>query len=860
MGYKMTYAKFRYLIYLFIFAYFSVSVFVYHKSAEKAILDHVVHQIKHEMFDMNNALSDYIYSDQVNFLKANIDNQIRTSDFVEDVIVTDSDKRVIISSVKSLIGEKYEKEILDIVSINKLNVDRGSSFYTTIVYDKKTTRDVYYLIFKLKKKVAGNMILNKLKGYVLTFVVLLIIIFLLIVKITNMFVSTPIQQLIAFTKDDKLKLKKYALSDMNILKDTLQKSFNDLKEEKLYSQAIVNSQRDIVIITNGTELTDANESFFNFFKQFSSLEEFKKYHDCICDYFEDSDIDDYITYKEKTNSRWIKKILNDPGTSYFATISMGGEKYIFSLSAKSLSIGEGQRYVVALKDVTLAEKYKQNLEVLIQDEITSRLETEHKYRYLFDTLNEGVVVHSFDENKMPTRFVEVNDKMCDMFGYTRDELYELTPQDISTEDSLNEMPDVATLIHQEGIARFEVKLKTKKGEEIICELTSKIVDFMGKSMVYTTIKDVTNEKELVEEIDKQQKLLIQQSKLADMGSMISAIAHQWKQPLNIISLSAAELDMFYEDDEVIKEVYENVINQVKFMSDTINDFRSFFSPSKEKHYFSIIESIRNLIRILLPKIKTEDIAINIEGDENIKAYGFRNEFMQVVMNLINNARDAINDNEIEEGVINITVSQEQDIVITKISDNAGGIPDEYMPDKVFEPYFTTKNDKGTGIGLSMSKTIIERYMNGIINVYNIDDGAEFIISLPAIDENTENGSAKEKIGVLFVEDEKITMEKMSALLDKYFETVVTAENGEKGLENFKKNKDLISVVVTDIDMPVMNGMEMSAEIKNIAPEVPIIVLTALKEDVIKKKNFEKVLDKPVNIRKLVSTIKGLIDL
>jgi signal transduction histidine kinase len=226
---------------------------------------------------------------------------------------------------------------------------------------------------------------------------------------------------------------------------------------------------------------------------------------------------------------------------------------------------------------------------------------------------------------------------------------------------------------------------------------------------------------------KQLELIQQQSKLASMGEMIGAIAHQWRQPLNTIATSIQNLKYDYKEGKLNNEDFiDNFIQKnkktIKFMSKTIDDFRSFFRVDKEKVDFKVKEATQAVIDMQSAQLKDHHIKVNISGEEFL-INGFLNEYQQVILNIINNAKDALIDAHIENPIINITLKNKKIL----IQDNAGGIPNNII-DRIFEPYFTTKEQgKGTGIGLYMSKMIIENNMGGTLSVKNGNGGALFVI-------------------------------------------------------------------------------------------------------------------------------------
>ena len=246
-------------------------------------------------------------------------------------------------------------------------------------------------------------------------------------------------------------------------------------------------------------------------------------------------------------------------------------------------------------------------------------------------------------------------------------------------------------------------------------------------------------KEATTVIHNQDMQLIQQSRMAVMGDMMNAIIHQWKQPLSIISVSnsATELYLSYDniDKNLIFQNVTNITNQIENMNNTMNDFRDFFI-SKPKANYNINNSIHDVLKLTKSVFIIKNITINLNLEDDLYTIGYANEFNQVLINILNNARDVILEKNVSIKDIMIKSYKENDKVFVTITDLAGGIPDDII-DKIFDPYFTTKNyENGTGIGLNMSKTIIEK-VNGKLKVKNVitkrDNieykGAEFKIIL-----------------------------------------------------------------------------------------------------------------------------------
>lgn len=238
----------------------------------------------------------------------------------------------------------------------------------------------------------------------------------------------------------------------------------------------------------------------------------------------------------------------------------------------------------------------------------------------------------------------------------------------------------------------------------------------------------------VAELRQKDRLLIQQSRMAAMGEMLGNIAHQWRQPLNVLGLMVQQLQLFYEEGELTREnLDENTgkaMEIILHLSQTIDDFRDFYRPDKEKRLFSVNQVVAKTVSLVLESFREQGIIIDVTtiGDPQIS--GYPNEYAQVLLNILMNARDALVEHKVDDALISIHAFAEGGgTTVVTISDNAGGI-DEEIIGRLFDSYFTTKGpDKGTGIGLFMSKTIIEKNMGGSLTVRNIGTGAEFRIEV-----------------------------------------------------------------------------------------------------------------------------------
>jgi len=232
---------------------------------------------------------------------------------------------------------------------------------------------------------------------------------------------------------------------------------------------------------------------------------------------------------------------------------------------------------------------------------------------------------------------------------------------------------------------------------------------------------------------KKEKMLIQQSKMAAMGDMISLIAHQWRQPLNQMSYVLMNIDAAYEYKELTPEYLEEKVKEgtklLEYMSHTIDDFKNFFRPDKARSEEQISEVMRHTVSLVKKSLDAHKITLetDLQSDASLKVY--RNELLQVILNLITNAKDAVVMNHVLSPKIILTVIEEKEYIEITVCDNGGGVADD-IKEKIFEPYFSTKGEqRGSGLGLYMAKTIVEEHLNGIITVEEHGDGACFIIRL-----------------------------------------------------------------------------------------------------------------------------------
>jgi len=249
--------------------------------------------------------------------------------------------------------------------------------------------------------------------------------------------------------------------------------------------------------------------------------------------------------------------------------------------------------------------------------------------------------------------------------------------------------------------------------------------------------NLTLEDRIIHEVEQNRQKdqqLIQQSRLASMGEMISMIAHQWRQPLSAISSTVQglhlKLTLNKYDETLFLEKLSDVNRYAQYLSQTIDDFRQFFKTSKEKKEVTLEEVIKKVLGIINVSLETKKITLLMDFQSNVSCLTYANELMQVLLNLLKNSEDILMENQIENPWIKIVTSKNETNLMIEVSDNGGGIPDEIIG-HIFDPYFSTKMQKdGTGLGLYMSQKIIEEHCGGSLRASNSPNGAVFTVILP----------------------------------------------------------------------------------------------------------------------------------
>ena len=384
-------------------------------------------------------------------------------------------------------------------------------------------------------------------------------------------------------------------------------------------------------------------------------------------------------------------------------------------------------------------KLNNTLQTKVSQQVKEITKSNQLFKTIFNTVKEGIVIVDFRYNLLLT-----NKAYEDITGFTKNEFCcEKGVTCCTASKTITSLQKEFKIAKEKGYYGGVKKTITSKNGKIIDikMYISLMPDNNNKFLV--VIKDITQENIYKRKKIKQKEQILIQSRQAQMGEMISMIAHQWRQPLTAISSAIIGLKLqidsgkidFDQKDEIekylanIDKKYNKISGYVQFLSDTIDDFRNFIKPNKEKETVNITTPIEEALAIVEVSMKNNNIKIIKEYKIDKKLFLFKNEIMQVILNILKNSEDNFIEKKISNRQINISTKKYRNDYLISIKDNGGGI-EENIINKIFDPYFSTKDEKnGTGLGLYMSKVIIKKHNNGRLSVKNTKDGVCFKIVL-----------------------------------------------------------------------------------------------------------------------------------
>jgi len=488
--------------------------------------------------------------------------------------------------------------------------------------------------------------------------------------------SLTMNKMIELIKDSKNELE---LSNINLL------------EEKTKLKNILRNIPDLVWIK------DINGVYIICNKRFEELYGVSQENEIIgkTDYdFVDKELADFFRNND------LNAMNSNIPVSNYEELPFASDGHIeptFTTKVKILN-SNGEIFGVLGIGKNIAEIKAKEDELLIQKQ---ELQT------IFDTTKDGIAIVDFDTN-----FLKVNKAYCDITGLSEAELLKTSCKALTIEEDFDKITEKMDILFAQGFVDSYEKRCLIHHEQIVVNMSMALLPD-GKNIL-VSMKDMTK-----------LKIFEEQTKLASMGEMIGNIAHQWRQPLSVITTIASGIQVkqqygFFKI-ETLTDNMEHIITQANYLSQTIEDFRNFIKNTTEKQQLSIKETCEKTLSILHAALVNNNITILTSLEDDITIDGYENELMQALINIINNARDAIKEHVVDDSdkLIFIATKKYEDRFEISIQDSGGGIPEDVMP-RIYEPYFTTKHQSvGTGIGLSMTHKIITQRHNGSIEVENV---------------------------------------------------------------------------------------------------------------------------------------------
>jgi PAS domain S-box-containing protein len=500
---------------------------------------------------------------------------------------------------------------------------------------------------------------------------------------------------------DTVKIKDYCKKQLIVFIDKNQTLFeavsrmdNDetdcvIVTDNNIPKGILTSKDTISIISNNISLKEKIDSFYSYPLQ------------TIPENFTIKEAVDYV------NTKHFKRIVAVDGDGNITGIISQQNLISYSYSHWAAMMKNYHDELLNLNK-QLREKSDKLEQMVIADrkKELQLIEQQKELQTIFDTTKDGIAVLDMD-----TRFKKVNKAYCEITGLSEEELLSTSCFALTyPEDIPNTQAQMKILLEQGFVDSYE-KRCFLKGKILSVNISVNLLPD-GNHMLLS-MKDITKF-----------KTFEAQSKLASMGEMIGNIAHQWRQPLSVIAATSSGISLREEmgilDKNALLEGMENITNQAGYLSKTIDDFRNFIKDTHEQEKLSIKATLQKTISIVSPAMKSHNIRLIVYIVDDIEIIGYENELIQSFINIINNSRDAIEENveSDEDKLIFITTVASQEGLNVIIKDSGGGVPQNVI-EKIFEPYFTTKHQSvGTGIGLSMTYKILTEHHNGTIDVHN----------------------------------------------------------------------------------------------------------------------------------------------
>ena len=671
-------------------------------NTKNSMINNIKKQSNNMSLELKENIENLIESYSINEYEKLLYNQMYSNEILFALIVKDYNMGKLQGKEYAVSGKIRDDNwnVLDFDDENKTHKELISKIFYVKNFDITNQREekIGSITIYISDKTLNKELEKIVFKYIIEAITIsLLLIFSLLLTI-RYFILKPIYNMIEVIHDaniDGIPTRKfsssgskeiYTLSNtMNNMIESIKNSQNILKENENKLKSLLEmSPISVRIATNdGEKIVFANSAYLKLLniKEKELLEKNPKVY-----YLNESIYKDILNSLDR-NERIENKLIS---------LNINGNE-VWVIASYMNIIYDNEKAVIGwFYDVT--DKIK------IQKQIEER---KNEFETIFNYSIDGLAIVDLESN-----FLEFNSAYMKMTGFSREELLKTSCINLTSPKDVQRIKEALGNILEKGfIVDFEKTCVVKDNRYLIVNMS--MILLPDKKRILLSIKDIS-----------QHKLMESQSKLASMGEMIGNIAHQWRQPLSLISTIASGIKVqmefgLFDEKNVIPDM-DNIIKQTTYLSNTIDDFRNFIKNSNEKGEVQISNIIHKTLSILNPSIVNHNIKIILNIHDNIEIIGYENQLIQALINILNNAKDALEENvkSSEDKLIFIETKNVQDGLVLKIKDNAGGIPENVI-DKIFEPYFTTKHKSiGTGIGLSMTHQIITKHHNANIFASN----------------------------------------------------------------------------------------------------------------------------------------------
>jgi len=697
----------------------SVNFIFSYTSTKNKLIENIKDNSKTTILSLKDNITDLLASYSINEYNKIIHNEIETKN-IFSIVIHDYNMGQIMGKESYITGKikNSDSTIIDYIATNKeQNTSLTNCYfhesYDIISNDKLLGTISIYISNEEMNKKLNSIIFENLRNTIIISFLLILVLFYFI----HLFVLKPIFNIIEVVNscdEDGIPIKEIpfnnATREIELLANNLNNMITSIKSSRNILEKSENRLKYLLEMSpiavriaknKGEDVVFAN----NAYSKLLCIQKNQLIHKNPRNYYTDPSI-----YEEIISS------LEENESIYNKLVELKIENKTVWVLASYINIKfDGEDSIIGwFYDVTNEKETENRLFEALELQTT-----------IFD--NSGYIIIRTDKNGI---IKQINKEAERLLGYETSELIDIyTPELIHLKSEIvqraKEFSLELNIDLEAGFKTFIVKSNLSKANEYEWTYVTKDGKYIPVLLSVSALKDKDNHIYGYLGVAKditQRKVMESQAKLASMGEMIGNIAHQWRQPLNVISTIASGIRVKSEFDQLeISELLPdmmNIIKQTQYLSDTIDDFRDFIKNSNNRDKISLQETIEKTLSITYSSMKNNNITIVTDFDDNLVIDGFKNQLIQAFINILNNSKDAFHEKDILEKMIFITTKIVEKNLVLTIKDNAGGIKKEII-NKIFEPYFTTKHKSiGTGIGLSMVHQIITAHHNASIEVTN----------------------------------------------------------------------------------------------------------------------------------------------